>query len=68
MKGDMSEESMNKIGMVVLGVLIVIILMFILTYAFKGSKPARAIICGILWLLPGGGVLSGYVGCAAVPV
>lgn len=68
MKGQVTEESTTKLGMIILGVMIVLVLVYILAFGFKGSQPVKAILCSILWLLPGGGVLSAYASCAAIPV
>jgi hypothetical protein len=69
MELEMEEESMSRITMIILGLVVVVVIAILLDVIYGGNIGfVRSITCGIVYYLPGGGLVSSYLNCGVVPV
>ena len=69
METQLEEESMSRLNMIILGLLLVVIVVIMIDVIFGGETGfVRSIVCGIIFYLPAGGLVSGYLECGGVPV
>lgn len=69
METQLEEESMSRLNMIILGMIMIIIIAVLLDLIFGGETGfVRNIICGIVYYLPGGRLTSSYLGCASITV
>lgn len=68
METELEEESYNKIILIIIGILVIIISVVLLDIMTGGSLFS-SLVCMMVWYLPfSGSVLSGYLGCAGIPL
>ena len=67
METDMEEQTYSKIMYIIIGILAVIVLIFVLDL-MTGRKLFQSLTCAILWYMPFGRTLVGYLNCQGVPL
>ena len=69
METQLEEESMSRLNMIILGLTLVVIVAILIDVIFGGDTGfVRTIVCGVVYYLPGGALVSSYLECGAVPV
>jgi len=64
---ELEEESYSKILLIVLSILVVIIFIFVFDI-MTGGTLIRDIVSMIVWALPFGDMLKGYIGVHGIPI
>lgn len=68
---ELQEESYTRVALIILGILMIIVVFFIIDMLSGGKVTGgivRPIVCALVYYLPGGSILGGYVPCGGVPL
>lgn len=69
METQLEEESMGKMNLIIIGIVMVVVIAVVADLVFGGRTGfIRNIVCGIIYYLPGGSYVSLYLECNVVPV
>jgi len=69
METQMEEESISRLNVIILGIIMVVIIAVLIDVIFSGETGfVQNIVCGMVSWLPGGALVSSYLKCGVVPV
>ena len=70
MELEIEEETVGKMGVVLIGLAILAIVTFFFAILTDPTKASliQDIVCGIIWWMPGGGSFTFYFNCSSVPI
>jgi hypothetical protein len=67
METGMEEQTYSKVMYIIIGILSVIVLAFVID-VMTGGSVFRSLTCSILWYMPFGRTMVGYVDCGSIPL